>query len=399
MRKLSKQREVQNLYPRIILALLLSMTLVMLVLIFIAVDRSDATRSEALIVQSLVTAVTLGVVIVLVLRVLLRRLVTRPLEEIAQALQAASAGDLSRQVEVRRNDEIGRLASSFNAMASELRQTLTGLEKRTEECAEALTKAQALQIAQASELDKAKHMVEEANRLKTQFLAGMSHELRTPLNAIINFTKFMSHQQYGTLNDAQRDFQRRVLQNGEHMLTLINEILDVSKIEAGRLELFCEEIDVVTLLKGVHSTAIRLAKDKNLDIILDSAPNLPPVWIDKTRIRQVLLNLLSNAVKHTPHGTITIRANAVKNGLVCLSVQDEGTGIAPEHHDLVFQEFQQLQGETQYQPQGTGLGLPLCKRLVEMHGGQIWLESEPGKGSTFSFTILTVREFDDDERD
>jgi signal transduction histidine kinase len=259
---------------------------------------------------------------------------------------------------------------------------LTGLEQRVAE--------RTTELRQANrELSIAKQAAEEANQFKTQFLANMSHELRTPLNAIINFTEFMGEARYGPLTGRQQELQQRVINNAEHLLGLINDILDLAKIEAGRMDLFCEPVDLTHMLRGVMTTAIGLTKDKGLELELELPSELPPVNVDKTRIRQVLLNLLSNAAKFTEQGGITVRAVPTADGMVQLSVQDSGIGIAKEHQHLVFEEFRQVDGELTRQHQGSGLGMPISKRLVEMHGGQMWLESEVGVGSTFFFTVPT----------
>ncbi len=235
--------------------------------------------------------------------------------------------------------------------------------------------------------DVARHAAEEANQFKTQFLANMSHELRTPLNAIINFTEFLGAKRYGSLTERQQDLQQRVINNAEHLLGLINDILDLAKIEAGRMDLFREPTDLGLMLRGVMSTAIGLTKDKGLELELELPDTLPDVYIDKQRIRQVLLNLLSNAAKFTEQGGITVRAATTDNGCVQIAVRDTGIGIAPEQQSLVFEEFRQVDGELTRQHQGTGLGMPISKRLVELHGGRMWLESTPGAGTTFFFTL------------
>jgi CheY-like chemotaxis protein/nitrogen-specific signal transduction histidine kinase len=248
----------------------------------------------------------------------------------------------------------------------------------------------------------------------------MSHELRTPLNAVINFAHFLADTEYGSVTEQQRMFQSRILYNGEHLLGLINDILDLSKIEAGKMELICEAVDLRPLLHGVMSTAVGLTRDKGLSLDLEADQELPQVWIDKTRIRQVLLNLLSNAAKFTDHGGITLRVSADRSGLssefeaadaetqtsklktmplsgakdhifITIAVSDTGIGISVEEQARVFEEFQQVQDSLSRSYQGTGLGLPISKRLVEMHGGRMWLESTPGVGSTFSFTIPVAR--------
>jgi signal transduction histidine kinase/CheY-like chemotaxis protein len=261
-----------------------------------------------------------------------------------------------------------------------LQQANEGLELRVAERTAALAAANAV-------AERARAAAEEANFYKTRFLTNMSHELRTPLNAIINFAHFLGDPEYGPIADQQRMFQSRILYNGEHLLGLINDLLDLSKIEAGKLDLNPEAVDLAPLFHGVMSTAIGLTKEKGLALDLDLPEILPQVWIDKIRVRQVLLNLLSNAAKFTEHGGIVLRARASGDGFVCVSVQDSGMGIAAEHHARMFEEFQQVQGDLNRAHQGTGLGLPISKRLIELHGGRIWLESAPGAGSTFSFTL------------
>jgi CheY-like chemotaxis protein len=215
----------------------------------------------------------------------------------------------------------------------------------------------------------------------------MSHELRTPLNAIINFTHFLGDPDYGPLNEQQQLFQNRVIYNAEHLLGLINDILDLVKIEAGKMDLQREEVDLHATLHGVMSTAQGLTKEKGLELTLDVPDDLPPIWGDKTRIRQVLINLVSNAAKFTDQGGITVRARESSGGFVQIAVHDTGVGIAPEDQLRIFEEFQQVQDSMDRSYGGTGLGLPISKRLIEMHGGQIELDSAPGAGSTFTFTL------------
>ena len=237
------------------------------------------------------------------------------------------------------------------------------------------------------ELAKARHMADEANTLKTRFLANMSHELRTPLNAIINFTQFMSKPRYGELTARQTELQERVLVNSEHLLGLINDILDLSKIEAGRMELQLEEIDLQPIISGVMATAVGLTKSKGLSLATDVEPDLPWVRGDKIRVRQILLNLISNAAKFTDEGGLTLRAFECES-LVQISVEDTGSGIPAEELPLVFEEFHQVeQAASSQRQQGTGLGLPISRHLVLLQGGTMWVESSPGEGSVFHFTL------------
>lgn len=267
-------------------------------------------------------------------------------------------------------------------------EDLRVLQLLANQIAIAMNNAELFQVAQS-----ARAAAEEANRLKTQFLANMSHELRTPLNAIINYTKFVQNPTDTEDPQTRSFYLERVLVNAEHLLGLINDILDLSKIEAGLMELSYEQVQLAPLLQGVMSTAVGLTKDKGLALELDVSDDLPAVWIDSMRIRQVLLNLLSNAAKFTNEGGITVRAYPTGDGFVTIEVKDTGIGIAPEHHELIFEDFRQVQHELTREYQGTGLGLPISKRIVEMHGGRMWLESALGEGSTFFFTLPVASVF------
>lgn len=241
------------------------------------------------------------------------------------------------------------------------------------------------------EAEKARGIAEEANRLKSQFLANMSHELRTPLNSIINFAYLLTLGSEGPLNPGQEDLLNRIGDAGRHLLGLINDILDLAKIESGRLELFFEEVDLSEVIAGVMSTTVGLVRGKPIELRREVAADLPPVRADRTRVRQVLLNLLSNAAKFTEQGHIAVRAWADADW-VTVAVEDTGIGIAAEDIPKAFAEFVQIDGNLTRQAGGTGLGLPISKRFVEMHGGKIWVESEVGKGSTFYFTLPRVPE-------
>jgi signal transduction histidine kinase len=268
-----------------------------------------------------------------------------------------------------------------------LQQLNQDLEQRVADRTSDLATANQALLASNAAAEQARAVAEQASYYKTRFLTNMSHELRTPLNAIINFAHFLGDSEYGPISDQQQMFQRRILFNGQHLLGLINDILDLAKIEAGKLDLNPQAAELKPLLQGVMLTAAGLTGEKALPLDLDLAEDLPAVWIDQPRIRQVLLNLLSNAAKFTERGHITLRARAGNGGFVQVSVQDSGLGIAPEHQERVFEEFQQVQGDLHRAHQGTGLGLPISKRLVELHGGRMWLESASGAGSTFSFTL------------
>lgn len=260
-----------------------------------------------------------------------------------------------------------------------IQEQIDRLEQRVAERTEDLRQAR-------DEAEQARKAADAANTAKSTFLANMSHELRSPLNAIINFTRFLDKPRYGPLTPRQQELQGRVLANAYHLLGLINDILDLSKIESGKLELNVTPVDLHPTLRGVLDTATGLIKDKPITLIADLTEALPPALADVVRVRQVLLNLLSNAAKFTEHGSITLRARTA-GAMLELAVIDTGIGIAPEHQELIFEEFRQVADSFNRQQQGTGLGLSICRRLVELHGGRIWLESSAGVGSIFAFTL------------
>jgi len=229
--------------------------------------------------------------------------------------------------------------------------------------------------------------LEVASRHKSEFLANMSHELRTPLNAIIGFSEVLHENMFGELNEKQREYVDDIHHSGRHLLSLINDILDLAKIEAGRMELELSEFAVQAALENSLALIRERAQNHGVELRCEIDPALDTIHADERKFKQVMLNLLSNAVKFTPNGG-TVSVQAKKNGaLLSVSVTDTGAGIAPEDHTAAFEEFKQVGNDHARKAEGTGLGLPLTKRIIELHGGEIRLESALGKGSTFSFTI------------
>jgi len=241
------------------------------------------------------------------------------------------------------------------------------------------------------EIEDKSRQLEEASQHKSQFLANMSHELRTPLNAILGYTELMADGAYGEPSEKMMGILQRLEANGRHLLGLINDVLDLSKIEAGQLVLELSDYCVQDIAQTVRSTLEPLAADKKLAFKLELAPGLPPGHGDGRRLTQVLINLVGNAIKFTDAGEVAIKAEA-NNGSFHVSVRDTGPGISAADQAKLFQEFQQADNAITRKKGGTGLGLAISKRIIEMHGGRIWVQSQPGQGSTFAFTLPVVVE-------
>ena len=280
--------------------------------------------------------------------------VVGPIQSIDSRLAAIASGDFSGHVDVTNRDELGALATNVNQMNDELRRLYKELET--------------------------------ASQHKSDFLANMSHELRTPLNAIIGFSQVLRERMVGDVNEKQAEYLDDILSSGNHLLSLINDTIDLSKVEAGQVELELAPFSLQEALeRGVAMVRERAMRD-GVQVTLDANPEVDVVAGDERRIRQVIFNLLSNAVKFTPAGgSVDVHAKQV-NGEVSISVADTGPGIAAEDLRRIFEEFQQTEAGIE-QGEGTGLGLALSKRLVELHGGRIWVDSELGRGSTFVFTL------------
>ena len=269
-------------------------------------------------------------------------------------------------------DEVGDLAREFNKMASQLQSYTTSLEQKVSE-----------KTAQ----------LELANRHKSEFLANMSHELRTPLNAVIGFSDALKEQYFGALNDKQQEYVKDINESGQHLLSLINDILDLSKIEAGHMDLDWVKFSLPMAIDNAFVLVRERALRHQLQLRADIAPDITDVVADQRKFKQILVNLLTNAVKFSyPDGWVEVIARRDTLGShvgkgVIVTVKDSGMGIASTDHAAIFEEFHQVKAGGSAKQEGTGLGLSLAKRLVELHGGKIWVESELGKGAAFSFTL------------
>ncbi|MFW6136064.1 MAG: GAF domain-containing sensor histidine kinase [Chloroflexota bacterium] len=240
----------------------------------------------------------------------------------------------------------------------------------------------------AQALERANERLKELDRLKNRFLANVSHELRTPLNSVIGFSEVLVDGLLGEMAPEQRECVESICASGEHLMALINDVLDMSKIEAGHMELAPEPFAVGELIENVEKTVRPMIEQKSQALTLDLAKDLPPLTADRVRVRQVLLNLLSNAQKFTPaEGEITLSCDLADPAMMKFSLRDTGIGIKATDQEIIFEEFRQANGPAPRDVEGTGLGLAISKRLVEMHDGRIWVESEYGRGTTFSFLL------------
>jgi signal transduction histidine kinase/CheY-like chemotaxis protein len=282
---------------------------------------------------------------------------------------------------------IGALDLHANQVEGFTESELTVFQILTDQISVAIDNARAYQVSQ-----QAVEEMRELDRVKSQFLANMSHELRTPLNSVIGFSRVILKGIDGPINDVQKQDISSIYSSGLHLLTMINEILDMSKIEAGKMELQLEKISIGDVVNGALTTASGLVKDKPIQLVQKIPTDLPAVNADEIRINQVIINLVSNAVKFTEKGTITLEASTTRSPEgkpeLMITVSDTGIGIAPEDQSKLFQRFSQVDDSPTRKTGGTGLGLSICRSLVELHGGRIGLlSSEVGKGSTFYFTL------------
>jgi signal transduction histidine kinase len=319
-----------------------------------------ATLDASIVRTALLLAA--GFVISALAALFMARGMVRPIRTLQEGAQKIGAGELGERIDIRTGDELEALAGQFNDMSDELRRSYAELEQKVEE--------RTAQLA-------------VANRHKSEFLANMSHELRTPLNAIIGFSEALREKMFGELNAKQEEYLNDIHASGRHLLSLINDILDLSKIEAGRMELDVQGFAAPAALEAALSLVRERAQKKGIRLSLDVDPALREVRADERKFKQILLNLLSNAVKFTPEGgRIAVDARLNGAGLE-IAVSDTGVGIAPKDQAAVFEEFRQVGPRSE----GTGLGLALTRRFVELHGGSIRLDSAPGQGTTFTFTL------------
>lgn len=329
---------------------------------------------SSVLITALFTLVTASAIIIL-----MQYYFVRPVEQLTHVAEAIEAGDLSQQVHIRQNNEIGQLGHSFNRMVHQLSSLIDDLENRVRE--------------RTHDLEIARDQAEQASRAKSDFLSNMSHELRTPLNMVIGYTSSMltmpEMYNHVELPPVYHKDIGLIRNSGKHLLTLINDILDLSKVEAGKLELNFTTVNLNNIFDDAVAISIGLIEDKPIQIRQTYPPDLPLIWADNTRIRQIILNLMSNAIKYTPTGTVTLFAE-VCGAQVYISVTDTGPGIPENALSTIFDRFEQIQTNTQIQ--GTGLGLDISQRLAKLHGSEITIDSKVGSGSTFALSLDVATE-------
>ncbi len=306
-----------------------------------------------------------------------------PAEILPQLMTRSIASIITLVILVVINVLLYILRQEFDSRQEELQKFVVELDNRVKE------RTKELEISK-QQAEEARQQAEDANQIKSQFLANMSHELRTPLNAILNFTAFVADGVMGDVNEEQEDALRQSISSGKHLLALINDILDVTKIEAGLMDLFIQPVDLSEVINGAVSIGKALAKDKPVQMITEIQEKLPTTYGDKRRLRQVFLNVISNAFKFTKEGSVTIYADATDTHLK-VRVTDTGIGIAPENYDMVFESFKQVKNDN-LEVVGTGLGMPISKYFVESHQGKMWFESQVGAGTTFFIELPILTE-------
>ncbi|MGA8152220.1 MAG: response regulator [Terriglobales bacterium] len=350
---------------------------------------NDRLKSYTLIA----TAVLLiSLVVALLISRISQRVISEPVVQLAETVRIVSRDRnyAIRAAATGNHDEVSTLIESFNEMLGQIQQRDTALLQAHEGLEERVLERTAQLAVANKELDLRNREVERATQLKSKFLASMSHELRTPLNAIVGFSDLLSDETAGSLNLKQKRFVDHIKKGSAHLLQLINDILDLSKIEAGQLEIHCEAFQVQDALPEVLSTIRPLAMAKNIHVEQKGNSN-HPVFADRVRFKQILYNLLSNAVKFTPRDGHIIIDCFDEAGFVGVSVADTGIGIRPEDQKMVFEEFRQVEGPRNAANEGTGLGLAITKRLVQQQEGSICLDSEFGKGSRFTFKLPAAK--------
>ena len=334
---------------------------------------------------------------VLVLGAGLARNVTRPLQGLRRRAGKVQAGELHDWGPIKtRIQEIRVTVDAFDKMVAGLREQ----ERRNADLREGLAQRVESRTAELRreivEREHAEAEAEEASHAKSEFLANMSHEMRTPLNAILGLSELMNIEAFGSLgNDQYREYARDIHEAGDHLLGLITDILDLSVIEAGKLELDESEIDLGETVDAVLRMLGQFAAQREIDLVASVPSGLPPMWADERRMRQIIINLANNSVKFTPNGgRVEVAAGERADGAIEVRVSDTGVGMTGDQIETALSTFGQLTNPVTSRESGSGLGLPITKRLVEAHGGEMSIQSTPGEGTTIELVFPALRRID-----
>jgi signal transduction histidine kinase/DNA-binding response OmpR family regulator len=364
------------------------------------VIRLDAERTYAQVVaqrnRTIMIVVFLIPIAIILTYIMVNQLVRHPVENLADKAKKFAEGDMSANVDVKTEDEIGILGRTFNYMVESVASFSNKLEEEVKRKTALLNERTRLM----SLLERANKDLRELDKMKSTFLANMSHELRTPMNAIIGYTDLLIDGVDGPVNEDQTKSLTKVANNARHLLQLINDVLDISKIEAGKMKINPKELDLKWLITSATPTFEPQMKMKGIELAVDIPDGLPLVYGDEDRVKEILINLLSNAIKFTQKGGITISARISERGIkpgeqpifMEICVTDTGIGIKEEDIGKIFDKFVQADLTTVRQYEGTGLGLSIARGLVSLHKGMIWVTSKVGEGSTFCFTIPIKKE-------
>ncbi|HMK49248.1 MAG TPA: ATP-binding protein, partial [Thermodesulfovibrionales bacterium] len=364
------------------------------------VVRLDAERTYTQVIaqrnRTIMIVVVLIPVAIALIYFMVNSLVRRPVESLAEKAKRFAEGDMSVVVDVKTEDEIGILGKTFNYMV----ESVSSFSKRLEEENQRKTALLNERTRLMALLERANRDLRELDKLKSTFLANMSHELRTPMNAIIGYTDLMIDGVDGPINEEQEKSLSKVASNARHLLQLINDVLDISKIEAGKMKINPKELDLKWLVEAAAPSFEPQMRVKGLTLTVDIPEGLPHAYGDEDRVKEILINLLSNAMKFTHQGGITISARISERGVkpgevpifLEICVEDTGIGIKEEDIGKIFDKFVQADLTTVRQYEGTGLGLSIARGLVSLHKGIIWVTSKMGEGSKFCFTLPLRKE-------
>ena len=344
--------------------------------VVVKIDTDEAFAPVALLRKLSIAIALVSSLLAALAAWLVARSFSRPIEELTAAAHEVSSGNLHRRAEVRSNNEIGDLARDFNAMTGQLGEMIETMDEKVR--------------LRTAELAEARDQAEEANRTKSAFLANMSHELRTPMNAIIGYSEMLTEEMQDLGQDEFIPDLKKIHSAGKHLLGLINDVLDISKIEAGKMTVYCETIDVAAMVREVESTVLPLVKKNDNHLEVELPADAGTMHSDLTKIRQTLFNLLSNASKFTEKGKLRlVVTRSVENGADWLrfAVSDSGIGMTPEQMGRLFKAFSQADASTTRKFGGTGLGLAISREFCQLLGGDITVSSVPGEGSTFTIAL------------